>query len=58
MIMVAKEVSHPVFGECSSAKKNSFSEELSLAKNGANNKSGIKSDKKQVSTKSVIRDTG
>ena len=56
--MVAKEVSHPVFGECSSAKKNSFSEELSLAKNGANNKSGIKSDKKQVSTKSVIRDTG
>ena len=47
MIMVAEEVSHPLFGKCSSAKQDSFSEELSSAKNGANNKSGFKCDKKQ-----------
>ena len=47
MIMVAEEVSHPVFGECSSAKRDSFSEGLSSTKNGANSKSGFKLDKKQ-----------
>ncbi len=47
VIMVAEEVSHLVFGECSSAKRDSFSEELSSTRNGANNKSGFKSDKKQ-----------
>ena len=45
--MVAEEVFHPVFGECLSAKRDSFSEELSSTRNGANNKSGFKSDKKQ-----------
>ena len=59
MIMIAEEVSHPVFGEFSSAKKDSFSEELSSARNGANNKSGFKSDKKQKFPPKacVIRDT-
>ena len=47
MIMVAEEVSHPVFGERSSAKRDSFSEKLSSTRNGANNKSGFISDKKQ-----------
>ena len=39
IVMIAEEVSHPVFGECSFVKK-----ELSSAKNGENNKSCFKSD--------------
>ena len=47
MIMVAEEVCHPVFGECLFGKKDSFSEELSSAKNRANNKSCFYSENKQ-----------